>query len=80
MQTNLIIAAQRIALRYIAEKINEAQDEARQPEGMEAESYECFNGWFQEYEDFEDWAMLQGYGESAIEPAWEAIQVLLKGR
>jgi hypothetical protein len=71
------IAAQRIALRYISEKIDHAYDEAQTHAGMDPETLETFHGWFLEYADFKDWMDYQGYNKSLSGVAWAIIQTLL---
>jgi len=71
------IISSRIALAYISEKIAEASEEANQADGMEADSFECFSGWFLEYYDFKEWAECKGYDAQYFQSAWDHIGRLL---
>jgi len=71
------IKAQRIALRYIAEKIEQAESAARSQEGMEPDEIECFAGWWIEEYDFQAWAMDEGYSERLLPAAWAIMRKLL---
>lgn len=74
------LAAQRIALRYIGEKISEASTSASRLGGMEEDEYECFNGWFNTKEDFEEWMRNQGYNvHTHGDAAWASVRKLLRG-
>jgi hypothetical protein len=71
------IKVQRIATRYIAEKMAQAVASAQTENGMPSDELEGFRGWFWDFFDFSEWAENQGYDLNLMNSSWLMIGSLL---